>query len=650
MFSHFYHKYPFFVLLLPLVAGILWVHHQGVVSTEIVLGGMGMAGILLLIGTRKKARDTIFLVGIFSLLFWISVYRSSPRSLFFEEGRTYLLRGECMEVVHPRVCWIRCGQHKIYLQSWDSLPTCAAGDSLQFRAKLFHLSPRANLFEFDFNHYLAIQGLQAKALPCSPLIRTGHSSSLYSRCQQIRTLLLEKTTRVIPDSLTRSLVQSLCLGYRQEIDSKTKNLFQLTGTIHLLAISGLHMGAIYLLLSHVLRLFHINPKRHKWIVIPFLWLFAAISGLSPSVCRAASILTFIALGELLNRNHLPLHAIAVSAFFTLLINPNLLFSVSFQMSYAAYTGIILLCPLLLPLGPKKHKLWKETYALLCVSFSAQIATLPLTAYYFHYINLNSLLVNLVAVPLGMFLLYAGILTLLLPIAIGKLFLFIPLGLAHLLLWVLHIFSLVAFLQQGLYPSLLQLFLLYGFVCCLICYWSTRKRSFIPIASLLLFSLLVCTGVDTYRKHHLREVIIYNRHGKSSILFAYDGYYTFLKNTTPHPTPPPYTRANNLQPFRQTAGFLHSDIQFYNNRLTTQTHTIYIADLRHKTPYNANILIVTENLSPEQLPSLATQSPQRIILDASHKYHSRHLWEQWCQTHGIPLQQTTETGSILLPLP
>lgn len=168
------------------------------------------------------------------------------------------------------------------------------------------------------------------------------------------------------------------------------------------------------------------------ILIPLIWLVACITGLSPSACRAATILSFITIGEAFRQETIPLNAIAAAAFFSLLINPELLYSVSFQMSYAAYTGIILIYPLMQI--KKMHKFLRPLYTLLCISFSAQIMTLPIMAYYFHSISLNSIFINLITVPAASFLLYGGIILLALPEFISFYLSYIIIGLTHLFIF------------------------------------------------------------------------------------------------------------------------------------------------------------------------------------------------------------------------
>lgn len=133
----------------------------------------------------------------------------------------------------------------------------------------------------------------------------------------IRNNLATKLQQVIPDSTTYKLLAALCLGCRQEITSATKELFQNTGTIHILAISGLHIGAIFAFFLCLLRLFHFKSRKSRLILIPLIWFVACITSLSPSACRCSQpILSFITIGEAFKQETIPLNAIAAPLFFT----------------------------------------------------------------------------------------------------------------------------------------------------------------------------------------------------------------------------------------------------------------------------------------------------------------------------------------------
>ena len=156
--------------------------------------------------------------------------------------------------------------------------------------------------------------------------------------------------------------------------------------MHVLAVSGLHVGIIFLILNTLLSFLGTskNGRVVKAIILLIaLWSYALLTGLSPSVLRAATMFSFVIMGTVLNRKSSIYNTLAASAFFLLIINPNLLFEVGFQLSYIAVLGIVYLQPLIYNRIYTRWWLLDKIWAITAVSIAAQIATLPLTLYYFH---------------------------------------------------------------------------------------------------------------------------------------------------------------------------------------------------------------------------------------------------------------------------
>ena len=460
----------------------------------------------------------------------------------------------------------------------------------------------------------------------------------------IRNNLATKLQQVIPDSTTYKLLAALCLGCRQEITSATKELFQNTGTIHILAISGLHIGAIFAFFLCLLRLFHFKSRKSRLILIPLIWFVACITGLSPSACRAATILSFITIGEAFKQETIPLNAIAAAAFFSLLINPELLYSVSFQMSYAAYTGIILIYPLMQI--KKMHKFFRPLYTLLCISFSAQIMTLPIMAYYFHSISLNSIFINLIAVPAASFLLYGGILLLALPGFINFYLSYIIIGLAHLFIFSLQLFSRVVINLPDLYPTATHVILFYLIIILSIIYLITRKRHVLRFICYSMSILLIFHGCFTYNIQNHQEIVIRNLYKHSAILLNYKGYYTYLKTTNPDDGLSTYITANHLQALPTHEAFVGQQIKFIRNHLSSPQCSISIIDHTYPTFSNEDIVIITENIYP---PDSLKFHPQQIIMDNSNTGRCTQAWQKFCLKNQIPFFKTSEVGTIILKI-
>ena len=638
----YWHRFPFLFLVIPLILGITASQYLSSFPSTFILGVIIISFSLLFI-IQKVRSGLPFVLLAFTELFSTGIYLSETKTPSITAGKTYQLTGRCNQILSPGKLVISSPHLCTYLQIPDSMKV-SVGDSLSGLIRLYPLQTSHNRHDFNYNNYLQHQGIQAKGFPVGEIHKTGHSQDLYSVCHSIRNNLVAKLQRVIPDSTTYKLLAALCLGCRQEITSDTKELFQNTGTIHILAISGLHIGAIFAFFLCLLRLFHFKSRKSRLILIPLIWFVACITGLSPSACRAATILSFITIGEVFKQETIPLNAIAAAAFFSLLINPELLYSVSFQMSYAAYTGIILIYPLMRI--KKMHKFFRPLYTLLCISFSAQVMTLPIMAYYFHSISLNSIFINLIAVPAASFLLYGGILLLALPGFINFYLSYIIISLTHLFIFSLQLFSKIVINLPDLYPTATHVILFYLIIVLVIIYLITRKRHVLKFICYSMSILLVFHGCFTFYIQNHQEIVIRNLYKHSAILLNYKGYYTYLKTTNPDDGLSTYITANHLQALPTHEAFVGQQIKFIRNHLSSPQCSISIIDHTYPTFSNEDIVIITENIYP---PDSLKFHPQQIIMDNSNTSHCTKAWQKFCLKNQIPFFKTSEVGTIILKI-
>jgi ComEC/Rec2-like protein len=628
--------------VIPLILGITASQYLSSFPSTFILGVIIISFSLLFI-IQKVRSGLPFVLLAFTELFSTGIYLSETKTPSITAGKTYQLTGRCNQILSPGKLVISSPHLCTYLQIPDSMKV-SVGDSLSGLIRLYPLQTSHNRHDFNYNNYLQHQGIQAKGFPVGEIHKTGHSQDLYSVCHMIRNNLATKLQQVIPDSTTYKLLAALCLGCRQEITSDTKELFQNTGTIHILAISGLHIGAIFAFFLCLLRLFHFKSRKSRLILIPLIWFVACITGLSPSACRAATILSFITIGEVFKQETIPLNAIAAAAFFSLLINPELLYSVSFQMSYAAYTGIILIYPLMRI--KKMHKFFRPLYTLLCISFSAQVMTLPIMAYYFHSISLNSIFINLIAVPAASFLLYGGILLLALPGFINFYLSYIIISLTHLFIFSLQLFSKIVINLPDLYPTATHVILFYLIIVLVIIYLITRKRHVLKFICYSMSILLVFHGCFTFYIQNHQEIVIRNLYKHSAILLNYKGYYTYLKTTNPDDGLSTYITANHLQALPTHEAFVGQQIKFIRNHLSSPQCSISIIDHTYPTFSNEDIVIITENIYP---PDSLKFHPQQIIMDNSNTGRCTQAWQKFCLKNQIPFFKTSEVGTIILKI-
>ena len=638
----YWHRFPFLFLVIPLILGITASQYLSSFPSTFILGVIIISFSLLFI-IQKVRSGLPFVLLAFTELFSTGIYLSETKTPSITAGKTYQLTGRCNQILSPGKLVISSPHLCTYLQIPDSMKV-SVGDSLSGLIRLYPLQTSHNRHDFNYNNYLQHQGIQAKGFPVGEIHKTGHSQDLYSVCHMIRNNLATKLQQVIPDSTTYKLLAALCLGCRQEITSDTKELFQNTGPIHILAISGLHIGAIFAFFLCLLRLFHFKSRKSRLILIPLIWFVACITGLSPSACRAATILSFITIGEVFKQETIPLNAIAAAAFFSLLINPELLYSVSFQMSYAAYTGIILIYPLMRI--KKMHKFFRPLYTLLCISFSAQVMTLPIMAYYFHSISLNSIFINLIAVPAASFLLYGGILLLALPGFINFYLSYIIISLTHLFIFSLQLFSKIVINLPDLYPTATHVILFYLIIVLVIIYLITRKRHVLKFICYSMSILLVFHGCFTFYIQNHQEIVIRNLYKHSAILLNYKGYYTYLKTTNPDDGLSTYITANHLQALPTHEAFVGQQIKFIRNHLSSPQCSISIIDHTYPTFSNEDIVIITENIYP---PDSLKFHPQQIIMDNSNTGRCTQAWQKFCLKNQIPFFKTSEVGTIILKI-
>lgn len=197
------------------------------------------------------------------------------------------------------------------------------------------------------------------------------------------------------------VIQALLLGKRDDISENTYNNYTNAGAVHILAVSGLHVGIILLLLEFFLSPLARLPKGKTLkllLVVLLLWGYAFVAGLSPSIVRAVTMFSFVAYALYLNRPANSFNIIALSMLFILLVKPLFLFQVGFQMSYAAVFAIVWIYPKLQKFWFPDNFIIRKTWQLLSVSAAAQLGVLPISLFYFHQFPALFFISNLLIIP------------------------------------------------------------------------------------------------------------------------------------------------------------------------------------------------------------------------------------------------------------
>lgn len=209
-------------------------------------------------------------------------------------------------------------------------------------------------------------------------------------------------------------LSALTLGYRDYLDQSIYHRFTASGAMHVLAVSGLHVGILMSVLLAIVTCFGLRKalyeERGKRVaqnmaVIVVLWLYAYMTGAAPSIIRSVIMATIYLTGTMLYRRSNPINSLCAAAFFILALSPSDIWSVSFQLSFAAVAALVLFMD---GWGAIWHnKIW----LLIGVSIAAQIGTLPFSLYYFGQMSNYFLLTNLMVIPLAWLMMAGGVLTL-----------------------------------------------------------------------------------------------------------------------------------------------------------------------------------------------------------------------------------------------
>lgn len=291
----------------------------------------------------------------------------------------------------------------VYFSKSNFDTTINSGDLLLVFCNISKIRNMGNPYEFDYKGMMNNRNMFFTAyIPPGKYIKTKYtSSSIKYFAERIRDKLLLKIKLFISENRERSVISALTLGYRTELDRETTDYFTSTGAMHVLAVSGLHVGLIYFILCFLfdwVKRLSIGLIVFPLTIIISLWIYALIAGFSPSVQRATVMFTFVVLGNSMRRPVNFYNSLTASAVVLILFQPNVIYEVGFQLSYLAVFGIVLIQPKIAGLLVVNNKIIKFFWDLLTVSIAAQIATLPIGLYYFNQFPNYFWLSNFLVIP------------------------------------------------------------------------------------------------------------------------------------------------------------------------------------------------------------------------------------------------------------
>ncbi len=557
------------------------------------------------------------------------------------------------------------GKIILYFKKDSVPPPLAYGSQIIVRKLLQEIKNSGNPGGFDYKRYALFHGITHQVyLKPEEFIALQDTKRkwLPSFLEVTREKVLNILRSNINGSKESGLAEALLIGYKDDLDKSLVQSYTNTGVVHIIAISGLHLGLIYWLLVQLLKPMQ-RRKYVKWlrplIIVCGLWLFSLLAGAQPSILRSAVMFTCIVLGENLTKKTSIYNNLALSAFLLLCYNPYWLWDVGFQLSYSAVLSIVVFMRPIYNLFYIKNKLLDFFWKLNAVTIAAQILTLPLSIYHFHQFPTHFLLTNFVAVPLSSLIL------------LGEIFLciisFIPLvalfvgRILSWLIWIMNSYiekieALPFSLWDGLQINILQVVLLFILITGA-SYWMLEKRKTgFKIGLVALLSFFTVRSFSFWEKSKQQKVIVYNVAQTQAIDFINGRHFIFAGE--PDLQKNDFARNFHLKPSRTLQrigetdfldGFLRNEnyISFCNkNILLLDGSTSF---KQSATRFPVDLLVVSKNPNL-YLPHLANCFIiNQVVFDGSVATRRLKSLKKECDSLQIPYHDVSEKGAFVMNL-
>lgn len=528
--------------------------------------------------------------------------------------------------------------------------TYQLGDSFTAFTKLKLLKTLGNPYAFEYVNYLKTQDITHKIWithkrlhPIKPLINKFSKFS-YKLRNHIESELRKQ--HLLPRVL--QITETLVLGNKSILDPELKVDFANAGVIHILAISGLHIGILYLLLNGVFNLVFPYSKNNIFIaisIILFLWLFSWFSGSSPSALRATTMFTCFQFSKILSRPQHPINALFLSCFILVFIDPTIVFSVGFQLSITAVAAIIIGVPKLLAFWYPKNWLARKIWNIVCLSICAQLGILPLSIYYFHQFSSLFLLAN---IPI-MFII-SIVLTCAILIVIFSSFFNIPSLLISIyneiisiiinyIGWIAH-FEQFIFKEQ--YINTYTLLFCYIFIFYLAYMYISPRKAY--KCSLLIFSTTIIVGFWEYQQRIFKNELWLLNTYNNIVITELTSDEMKIHSTN---------QLNNkvieylIKPISGNLHYSKMDTLTLQNSYQYGTNNIHIMNTKDQLPNKFVNTILILNNSPQinMERFLKNYDPKLIIATAKNYSNLIEKWKATCSNEQVAFYTVAEKGAI-----
>jgi len=534
----------------------------------------------------------------------------------------------------------------------DSLQRKLEVDAIILTTEGFQeISHTLNPDQFDYKNYLQKQYIYHQIYATNDkLFRVSDTKhTLIGYASLLRNTINKKLKKYDFKTDELSIINALILGQRQNISKSVYTNYVNAGAIHILAVSGLHVGILLLLLNTLFKPLEKIPngKIVKMIIILILlWCYAILAGASASIIRAATMFSIVAVGMHLKRPSNIYNTLAISIFFILLFKPLFLFDVGFQLSYLAVLAIVSMQPILYKFWKPRFWLSDKLWQITTVTIAAQFGVLPISLFYFHQFPGLFWLSNIVVIPLIGIILGSGILVILLAL-LNALPLFLATGFGSIIRFMNTFFEWIAskeqFLFQGISFPIVYVLTSYFIITALV--RLHVKRNYKSLVFLCLAILSFQIAILYTRHENSTDAFIVFHKSRSTVIGLKRNrmlqVFHNLDSITANKTIPTFAVANFTETITEDT---LQDLFFFRNNKILVVDSLGIYNIKSiKADYV--LLRNSPKINLERL--IDSIQPKSIIADGSNykTYVSR--WENTCKKRKLPFHQTGKKGAFIL---
>ncbi|MFP4845164.1 ComEC/Rec2 family competence protein [Winogradskyella sp. PE311] len=536
----------------------------------------------------------------------------------------------------------------------NSVNNSLSVDDLIYTSSKFEVIQKPlNPHQFDYSKYLKLRQVYHQTyLESDELLLISNSkTTIYGYADALRTQINLRLMDAGFKDKELSIINALLLGQRQTIDKTIYNNYVNSGTIHILAVSGLHVGVLLWILNFLFRpLLYLKYGNYirPLVLIIILWSFAIIAGLSPSVTRAVTMFSVISIAMHLKRPANIYNTLVISAFIILLFKPTFLFEVGFQMSYLAVLGIVSVQPIIYKLWKPKFLVSDKLWQIFTVTLAAQAGVVPISLFYFHQFPGLFFISNIVVIPFLGLILGFGLLVIvlallnILPEFVVTTYSYIIESLNNFIAWVAQFED---FLFRDIPFTILQVLISYFIIIALVKIYKTKAFKWV---SFCLFGIIAFQSIMIYNSFasNKDDFIIFNK-SRFSIIGERQNDQLLVHH--------------NLDSLKQQTDNVIRNYkvgELIDSVSTDSLQSIY--RFKNKTILVIDSLAIYKNISFKPNYILLRNSPklnlnrvidslqpEKIIIDASNYKSYVTRWKTTCRNKKIPFHYTYEKGAFFL---